>query len=220
MKLIFGFPMPIIFALLLNEIRNRYFKRAVQSISYFPHFLSWVVLNGIFVQLLSPTTGPSAAIFRYFGGTPIYWLGDPDYFRGILVITSIWKTVGWSSIVYLAAIVGVDPQLHEAAIVDGANRFKRIIHVTLPCITPTITIMFIFAAGNLIKDDFDQIFNMYNSAVMGVADVLSTYTYRTGMENFQFSIATAAGLFQNIIAFILVLLANYFAKRFSEYGIW
>ncbi len=219
-KLVFGFPAPIIFALMLNEIRVTIFKKTVQTISYFPHFLSWVVLGGLAMQFLSPSIGPINIVLQAIGLKPIYFLGDPGWFRSVLVATDIWKELGWGTIVYLAAISGVNPELHEAATVDGANRFHRIRYVTLPAMAPVITIMMIFMIGRLINDDFDQVFNLYNTAVMEVGDVMSTYTYRMGLVNMEYSIATAIGLFKNIIAFTLIIIANATAKKFSEYGLW
>ncbi|WP_245954371.1 ABC transporter permease [Paenibacillus flagellatus] len=219
-KLVFGFPAPIAFAILLNEIRLAVFKKAVQTISYFPHFLSWVVLGGLAMQFLSPSIGPVNIVLQAFGLQPIYFLADAGWFRSVLVATDIWKELGWGTIVYLAAITGVNPELHEAATVDGANRYHRIRFITLPAMAPVITIMLIFAIGRLINDDFDQVFNLYNPAVMEVGDVLSTYTYRMGLVNMEYSFATAVGLFKNVIAFALVLTANAAAKKFSEYGLW
>lgn len=219
-KLVFGFPAPIVFALLLNEIRLSIFKKFVQTISYFPHFLSWVVLAGLAIQFLSPSIGPVNLIMQMFGLKPIYFLGSAEWFRSVLVATDIWKELGWGTIVYLAAIAGVNPELHEAATVDGANRFHRMRYITLPAMAPVITIMLIFAVGRLVNDDFDQVFNLYNNAVMEVGDVLSTYTYRMGLVNMQYSFSTAVGLFKNVIAFVLVLTANALAKRYNEYGLW
>lgn len=219
-KLVFGFPAPIVFALLLNEIRVSLFKRTVQTISYFPHFLSWVVLSGLAIQFLSPSIGPVNILLQMLGFKPIFFMGNAEWFRSVLVVTDIWKELGWGTIVYLAAIAGVNPELHEAATVDGANRFHRMRYVTLPAMAPVITIMLIIAIGRLINDDFDQVFNMYNKAVMEVGDVLSTYTYRVGLENMQYSFSTAVGLFKNVIAFALVLSANAIARRINEYGLW
>jgi putative aldouronate transport system permease protein len=219
-KLMLGFPAPIIFAILLNEVRNQRYKRIVQTVSYLPHFLSWVILGGIFIQFLSPSDGPINILLKQLGFKPIYFIADVKWFRSILVTTSIWKDFGWSSIVFLAALSGINPELYEAAEIDGANRLQRIIHVTLPALTPVITIMLIFAIGKLITDDFDQIFNLYNPAVYKVGDVLSTYTYRVGLVQMRYSYATAVGLFKNIISFTLVLSANAVTKRINEYGLW
>lgn len=219
-KFLIGFPAPIIFSLLLNEVTNTKFKKTVQTISYLPHFVSWVVLGAILTQLLSPSTGPVNIVLKAMGMEPIYFLADSRYFRGVLVASHVWKSVGWGSIVYLAALTSSDQQIHEAAMIDGANRFQRIIKITIPEITPVITIMLILSVGSLINDDFDQIFNLYNSAVYDVGDVLSTYTYRAGLVNMEYSFATAVGLFKNIISVILVVSTNYICSRINDYGIW
>lgn len=219
-KLVFGFPAPIAFALLLNEIRQTVFKRFVQTVTYLPHFLSWVVLAGLAIQFLSPSTGPINLLLKAAGLDPIFFLGDPSWFRSVLVATDIWKELGWGTIVYLAALSGVNPELYEAASMDGANRYQRMRHITLPAMTPVITIMLIFAVGRLVSDDFDQVFNLYNTAVMEVGDVLGTYTYRMGLVNMEYSFATAIGLFRNVVAFVLIVSANAIAKRINEYGLW
>lgn len=219
-KLIFGFPAPIIFAVFLNEITNIRFKKTVQTISYLPHFLSWVVLGSVFLTFFGPSSGPIGEIQKALGLPQVYILGDPNYFRGFLVISHIWKSVGWGSIIYLAALAGIDTELYEAAQVDGATRFKRIIHITLPGLTPTITIMLILAIGQMLNDDFDQIYNLYSPAVYSVADVLSTYVYRIGLIDLNYSLATAAGLFKNIIAFALILSANAITQKINDYGLW
>ena len=219
-KLIFGFPMPIVFAMLLNELANKYFKRTIQTISYLPHFLSWVILAGVFMQILSPTTGAVNFVIKFFGGTPIYFLGDSRWFRFTLVITSIWKSIGWSSIIYLASITGINPELYEAAHIDGANRLQQAMKITLPSLAPVVSIMFIMNMGSLINDDFDQIFNLYNANVYDVADVISTYTYRQGLVSMKYSFSAAVGLFKNVVAFVLILITNVVTSRISEYGIW
>lgn len=219
-KLIFGFPAPIILAILLNELRIIPYKKAVQTISYLPHFLSWVILAAIFTQLLSPSTGALNILLTKLGFEPIFFLGDKSWFRSVLVFTSVWKGVGWGSIIYLASIAGINPEIYEAAIVDGAGRMRRIWHVTLPGLTPVITILLIFAIGRLTLDDFDQIFNLYNPSVYSVGDVISTYTYRKGLIELQYSFSAAVGLFQNAISLVLIVLVNWVTKRFNEYGIW
>ena len=219
-KFAIGFPAPIIFSLILNEVTNSKFKKSVQTVSYLPHFVSWVVLGGILTQLLSPSTGPVNLIIKAFGGEPIYFLADSKYFRGVLVISHVWKSIGWGSIVYLAALTSSDQQVHEAAMIDGANRFQRIIKITIPEITPVITIMLILAVGGLINDDFDQVFNLYNTAVYDVGDVLSTYTYRAGLVDMEYSFATAVGLFKNIISVTLVVGTNMICKKINDYAIW
>lgn len=220
LKLLVSFPAPIVFAILLSELSNATFKRVSQTISYLPHFLSWVVLSGIFIQLLSPTLGPFGAIFKALGGEMPYLMGSNRYFRGVLVATAVWKSFGWNSVVYFAAITNVNPELLEAAAIDGAGRFRRILHVTLPALTPVITLMLIMSVGTIVSDDFDQIFNLLNPAVKEVGDVLGTYIYHRGFENMDYSFATAAGLFQNVISFGLILIVNGAARRISDYGIW
>jgi putative aldouronate transport system permease protein len=179
-----------------------------------------VVLGGIFIQLLSPGSGPVNALIKGAGLDPIFFLGDPQYFRMTLVITSIWKGIGWGSIVYLAAITSVDRELYEAAVMDGANRLQMMWRITIPSIMPVVTIMFIFAVGGIVNDDFDQIFNLYNSAVFRVGDVISTYTYRRGLQNMEFSFGTAVGLFKNVIGFVLIIITNKLAAKFGDYGLW
>lgn len=219
-KLVWGFPVPIIFALLINELRSGLFKKITQTVSYLPHFISWVILGGLFLQFLSPSLGPINQILKALGASPIYFLADPAWFRSILVMTMIWKEMGWSSIIYLAALTGVEREVYEAALADGAGRFRRMWHVSLPALIPVFTIMLIFAAGSLIQDDFDQIFNLYNASVYRVADVLSTYTYRTGLVQMNYSFATAVGLFKNLLAFALVVLTNGIARKINDYSIW
>ncbi|MGD9155607.1 MAG: ABC transporter permease subunit [Bacillota bacterium] len=219
-KLIWGFTPPIIFALLLNEIRNATFKKITQTISYLPYFVSWVILGGLFIQFLSPSIGPVNIILKTLGIHPIYFLGDPKWFRTTLVVTDIWKSLGWGSIIYLASLSNIDAQMYEAAEMDGANRFQKMRYITLPSLAPVITIMLILAVGKLVNDNFDQIFNLYNPAVYRVGDVLGTYTYREGLENMSYSYATAVEFFKNVIAFALVIAANKVAGKINEYGIW
>jgi putative aldouronate transport system permease protein len=220
LKLIFGFPAPIIFALLLNEMRALRFKKLVQTLSYLPHFVSWVILGGLFMQFLSPSTGPINIVLKAMGLKSIYFLADKNWFRPVLILTSIWKGVGWGSIIYLASLSGIDPGLYEAADIDGAGRFRKAVSITLPSLIPVITIMFIFSVGSIVKDDFDQIFNLYNPAVYSVGDVLGTYTYRVGLVEMQYSFSTAVGLFTNVISFALIVLTNTITKRVNEYGLW
>lgn len=220
-KLIFGFPAPIALAILINEVGHKYFKKTVQSISYLPHFLSWVILGGIFLQILSPSTGIINEIIKFFGFKPVYFLADPKWFRSVVVVTKIWQGLGWGTIVYLASLSAIDPNLYEAAEVDGANRFQKMFHITLPSLVPVITIMLILHIGKLITDDFTQILNLLVSpTVYEVGDVLQTFIYRTGLMNMQFSFAAAVGLFRNIVAFILVIGANTIARKTNEYALW
>lgn len=220
-KLVFTFPAPILFALLLNEVRLLAFKKVVQTVTYMPHFLSWVVLGGVVMSFLSPSTGIVNGIITALGGKPIFFVGDPEWFRTVLVASAAWKELGWSAIIYLAALASVDTQQYEAAVLDGANRLKQTIHVTLPAMMPVISIMFIFAVGAIINDDFDQIFNLYNPAVYNVSDVIATYVYRMGLENMMYSFSTAVNLFKNAIAFALVIGTNYIVRKFnSDNSLW
>lgn len=219
-KLVAAFPAPIILAIILNEVRHLKFKKIVQTISYLPYFLSWVVLAGVFIQLFSPSTGTVNYILSLFGVKPIYFLGENAWFRPTIVATHVWKEIGWGSIVYLAAITGIDLSMYEAAICDGANRFQRMLYITLPSILPTITVLLILNLGHLLDAGFDQIFNLYNSAVYETADILDTYVYRLGVEDMNYDLATAVGLFKNGIGFFLVASANYISKKISNSGVW
>ena len=221
MKLIFTFPMPIILAVFINEIRNERMKKLFQTFSYLPHFISWVIAASLITELVS-LNGPINAIIEFFGGNPIFFRVSKEHFRGLLVVTDIWKGVGWGSIVYVAAITGIDQQLYEAARIDGAKKLQEIWHITLPSIRPTIITLFIFAVGGLMSAGFDQIYNLYSGAVYEVADVLDTFVYRNGIGDGNYSYATAAGLFQNVIGFALLIVTNFIVKKLSdgEEGIW
>lgn len=220
LNLLASFPAQIILALLLNELAHQRYKKVVQTFSYLPHFISWVTLSGLFIQLLSPSTGPFAAIARLFGQQPYYFMGEPGTFRGVLVVTNVWKSVGWGSIIFLAALAGVDQEMYEAALIDGATRFQRIWYITLPSIAPTITIMLILRSGSVLSDNFDQVYNMSNAAVHSVTNILGTMTYELGIKNMRYSQSTAIGLFRNVISFALVIFTNQVAKRVNDYGIW
>ncbi|MBR4539686.1 MAG: sugar ABC transporter permease [Clostridia bacterium] len=222
MKLLFGFPAPIILALMLNEVSHIRFKKTVQTITYLPHFLSWVVLAGMFQQLLSPNNGAVNSLLKQFFGVQesIYFLGNNKYFRGTLIVTDIWKNVGWSSILYLATISGIDPSLYEAATVDGASRWQCTRYITLPSLVSTIVIMLILSIGSIMDAGFDQVFNLYNSAVYQTGDIIDTYVYRYGLGDMKYSLATAVGLFKNVIAFVLVVGTNLITRKISGEGIW
>jgi len=219
-KMIFGFPAPIILALLLNELNNRYFKKFAQTVLYLPHFISWVTFAGIITTFLNPTTGVINDIIAYFGGRKIDFLAEKGMFRSILVITDIYKGMGWGTIVYLAAISGVDPELYEAAIVDGASRFKQVWHITLPSIRSVIVIIFILNLSNILNAGFEQVFMLYNPLVYEVGDIIDTYVYRKGMIDSNYSLSSAAGLFKNIVAFVLIISTNYVVKKLGEDGLW
>lgn len=219
-KLIFAFPAPIILALMLNEVRSLKFKKTVQTLTYLPHFISWVVLAGVVINFLSPSTGPISMISKAMGHDVIHLMGEKKYFRAVLIVSGIWKEVGWGTIVYLAALTNVDVQLYEAAVLDGAGRIRQTFSVTLPAIANVIIIMLILHVGRIINDDFDQIYNMYNPAVYSVADVMSTYIYKMGLEQAMYSFSTAIGLFKNVISFALVFMTNAISKKVSDYGLW
>ena len=219
-KLVFGFPAPIIVCLLLNEVRKVAFKRTIQTISYLPHFISWVVLAGIVIEILSPSRGSINYFLQLLGFEPVFFIADTRWFRFVLVGSAVWKEVGWQSIIYLAAVSGIDPELYDVADLDGAGRFRRIWSITIPSIIPIIIIMFIFAAGSIINDDFEQIFNLLNTNVLSVGDVISTYTYREGLQQMNYGYATAVGLFKNTIALILVTFTNYLSRKYSSASLW
>ncbi|GGD51863.1 ABC transporter permease [Paenibacillus nasutitermitis] len=219
-KLVFGFPLPIVLALLINEVRHMKFKKVVQTISYMPHFISMVVLSGLVTTLLSTDGGFVNAVLYKLGFEPIVFLSDTRYFRSIIVGSGIWKEVGWSSIIYLAAIASVDQQLYEAAKVDGASRLRQIWHITLPSISFIIVILFILQIGSVMDAGFEQIFLLYSPAVYQVADIIDTYVYRKGLIEVQYSFAAAVGMFKAVIAIILVVGTNYIAKKRGQEGIW
>ncbi len=220
-RIIFGFPAPILFAILLNELRTLTFKKVVQSVSYLPHFMSWVVLGGIVGNILSPSRGLIAVIYTLFdlGDAPLL-LMSRTAFRPVLIISGIWQSIGWGSIIYLAALSGIDPSLYESATVDGAGRLRMARHITLPSLIPVMTILLILRLGRILNAGFDQIFNLYNPAVYEVADIIDTYVYRVGILDRQYGFAAAAGLFKNVIGFALVFGTNAVIRKFSDYGIW
>lgn len=221
LRLAFAFPAPIILAILLNELQNLKCKKVVQSISYLPHFMSWVAIATIIVELLSPTRGVVAVIARWFNLREVpYIMVDKDLFRPMLVVTHIWKAVGWGTIVYLAAISSIDPTLCDVADMDGVGRFAKAWYITIPSIVPVIIVLFILSVGPLLNAGFDQIFNLYNPMVYEVADIIDTYVYREGLLGGRFGYGAAVGLFKNAIGATLVVGTNAIARRFSEYGIW
>ena len=220
MKIIVGMVVPIFVALMLNEIGSRKFKRTVQTVVYFPHFLSWVILGGVLMDVLSPSSGIVNDIIRLFGGTPIYFLGDKNWFPYTMVITAVWKNFGYDTIVYLAALTNVDRNLYEAAAMDGATRVKQTWHVTLPGILPIVTLMGVLNLGNILNAGFDQIFNLYSPSVYSTGDIIDTFVYRLGLEQAQFSVSTAVGLFKSVISIIMVSLSNYLAGRFANYRVF
>lgn len=219
LKIVIGFPAPIIFALMLNEIRNVRFKKINQIISYLPYFMSWVIVGSMIIEVFSPDRGIVNELIKMFGGKPIHFLADEKWFVPLLVVTDIWKSIGYGAIIYLAAMTGVNPALYEAADLDGASRMQKAWNVTIPSILPIILVMFILRLGSVLNAGFDQIFNLYNPKVYGVADIIDTYVYRVGLENFSMDYATAVGLFKNIIGLILVTSSNWIVKKFTNQSI-
>ena len=219
-KLLVCFPAPILLCLALNEISNYRFKKIAQSVSYLPHFVSWVVVSGIIIEFLSPSRGPINILLQNLGMEPIFFVAEPKYFRGVLVLSDLWKSVGWGSIVYLAAVTSVDPTLYEAAEMDGAGRIKKIIHVTIPALAPIITVMFIMESGKILNDSFEQVYNFLTPSTYAVGDVISTFVYRMGIQKMQYSFTTAVDLFKNIISFMLVVMKNYIARKTNDYALW
>jgi len=217
LKLFIGFPLPIIFALLLNELRNKRFKSVVQTISYLPHFLSWVILGGILTTWLSETGFLNDILIKTgLIKEGIAFLAYPKYFWGIVVISDIWKGLGWSSIIYLAAISSIDQEMYEAAEIDGVGRLKKIWHITLPCIMATITILFILAVGGLLNSNFDQILVLWNPLNSSHSNVIDIYTYHVAMRSMRFSYASAIGLFKSVVAFALLYGANQVTKKLND----
>ncbi|RAV16442.1 ABC transporter permease [Paenibacillus contaminans] len=219
-RLVFGFPAPIIVALLLNEIMNRAFKRTVQTVIYLPHFISWVILGGLLVNLLSTDGGVVNKVIEALGGSPIGFLSDDSHFRSTLVWSMIWKEFGWNTIIYMAALAGVNPQLYEAAVMDGANRWRRIWHITIPCIRSTIVILLLLRIGSMMEAGFEQIFVLYHTGVYSVSDIIDTYVYRIGLTEGRFSLAAAVGLFKSVINFVLLIVANKLARMMGEQGVY
>lgn len=216
-----GFPAPIIFALILNEMRLKRAKKVVQTVSFLPHFISMVALVTIVKEFLSPTLGLSADILEFFGKEPVYFLGEEKYFRTIMVFSGIWQETGYSAIVYLSALTSVDTNLYEAAMVDGANRRQRLWHITLPGIMPTIIVMLILRIGSLISTGYEKIYLLQNSINLNQSEVISTYVYKQGLLKMDYSTGTTAGLFNSVVALVLVYTANKISKRYSDSaGIW
>jgi len=218
--LVVGFPAPIILALMINEVRNNYFKRTVQTIVYLPHFISTVVVAGMIIAFLSPRSGIINTIIVALGGKPIHFLQEPGWFRTIYVWSGVWQGAGWGAIVYIAALTSIDPQLYEAAIVDGASRWKQLIHITIPSIMPTIIIMLILRMGSMLSVGYEKIILLYNPITYETADVISTYVYRRGIQGAEYSFSTAVGLFNSLVNFIMLTVFNAISRRISEISLW
>ncbi len=215
-----AFPIPIVFALLVNEVQSKWFKKSVQSITFMPYFLSTVVLVGILISFLSPSTGLVNQIIRLFGGEPIYFMTEPQMFKTIYVASDIWQNMGFSSVLYIAVLAGVDKHLYEAAMIDGASKFKRMIHVAIPCLIPTAIIMLIFQFGSIMDIGFEKIFLMQNDLNRTASSVISTYVYEVGLLGSQYSFSAAVGVFNSVINFFLIIVVNQIAKRVSGTSLW
>lgn len=214
-----SFPIPIIIALMLNEVKSLRYKKFVQTVIYAPHFLSTVVVVGMLLLFLK-TDGLINQVVRLFGGTPIDFISEPGWFKSLYVFSDVWQTMGWSSIIYIAALAAVDPAQHEAAMIDGASRFQRIIHINIPAIMPTIVILFILNAGSVMAVGFEKVYLMQNQLNMSASDVISTFVYRSGILEAQYSFSAAVGLFNSIINFIMLIMVNQIAKKVNETSLW
>lgn len=219
-ELAVGFPLPIILALAFNEAKNGFFKRSVQTVTYAPHFISVVVMAGIIITFLSPSTGILVHILEFVGIEPAAFLTDPKWFKTVYVLSGVWQSTGWGTIIYLAALAAVDPQLHEAAIMDGASRFQRIVNINIPAIIPTITILLILNLGGILGVGFEKILLLQNPLNMEASDVISTFVYRSGLLDAQYSFSTAVGLFNSVVNAILLIAVNQIARRTSETSLW
>lgn len=220
LDLLVGFPAPIILAIILNEVRNKYFKRLTQTIAYLPHFLSWIIISGLALQVFAPSTGLVNLALNSLGFQSQPFLNNPRMWVAVYVLLGVWQSVGWNTIIYLAAITGINTELYEAAEVDGAGRFRKIWHITLPGLRPTIIVLLILSLGRMLGIEFDRPFSLQNNLVKSVSNVLSTFVYTNGIRGLQISMTTAVGLFQSVVNIIFLTAANFFAKRMGEQGIW
>ena len=220
LKMIFTFPLPIVFAIMLNEMGSYHFKKLVQTCSYLPHFVSWVILANIITNILG-ANGIFNTVRSAMGATDtVLPMTMPGIFRQLLIGTDVWKEFGYNAVIYLAALTGISPSLYEAAAIDGASRWKRVWHITIPGLVPTIVLLTTLAMGNVLNAGFDQVFNMYNQLVIETGDIIDTYVYRIGITNMQFSLATAAGLFKSVVSFVLVVTSYVCAYKFADYKIF
>jgi putative aldouronate transport system permease protein len=220
MKMAAGIVVPVTFALLLNEARSRLFKRSVQTIIYFPHFLSWIILSGILIDILSPSSGIVNEALGLLGIPPVYFLGDAHWFPFTMVISDTWKEFGYGTIVYLAALAGINPSLYEAAAMDGAGRLRQTISVTLPGLLPMIVLMSVLSLGNVLNAGFDQIYNLYSPQVYQTGDIIDTLVFRIGVENANYGVATAVGLFKSVVSFVMIGASYLLAYRLTNYRIF
>ena len=220
LKIVMNLACPVILAILMNELKNVGMKKCVQTVVYLPHFLSWVILSGVLVDILSPSEGIVNKVITMFGGDPIFFLGNEKIFPYVIVITNTWKEVGWQTIIYLAAISGIDPTLYEAAIMDGAGRFRQVINITIPCIMGTIILLLVLSLGSILNAGFDQIFNLYSPQVYATGDIIDTMVYRLGLVDAQFGPSTAMGLFKSVISLIFVVASYYLADKWAGYRVF
>lgn len=219
-KMIGGVVVPVTFALLLNEIQRSGIKRTYQTMVYLPNFLSWVILSGILVDILSPSSGIVGQMFQALGIKAPFFLGDPKWFPVTMVVTDIWKGFGFGSVIYLSALTGIDPALYESASIDGAGRLRQTWHITLPGILSTVVLMTVLSMANILNGGFDQIYNMYSPAVYSTGDILDTFVYRLGIENAQYAMSTAAGLFKSGVSFVFIVASYWLADKFAGYRIF
>lgn len=219
-KIVFSIIVPLIFALMLNEVRRRAFRGVIQTIVNFPHFLSWVILSGILIDILSPSDGIVNTIIKFFGADPIYFLGHKSWFPATLVLSETWKEFGYGAIIFLAALTAIDPELYQAAEVDGASRWQQTLYISLPGISGTIVLVAVLSLGNILNAGFEQVFNLYSPQVYETGDILDTLVYRIGIEQAQYSVATAVGLFKSVVSFILLSISYWLAYRFTDYRIF
>jgi len=220
LDLVIGFPAPIILALLLNELPFKRFKRFTQTVAYMPHFLSWIIIAGMALHLFAPTSGLINIILNRLGHNSIPFLNEPVHWVWTYVFLGIWQSVGWNTIIYLAALTAINPELYEAAAIDGAGRLKSIWHITLPGLRPTIVVLLILSLGRFLSSEFDRPYALGNALVNNVSNVIAIFVYNYGIRGLQFSLTTAVGLFQSVVCVIFLFLANAFAKRIGERGIW
>ena len=220
MKILFGFIVPLTVALSLNELGSLGFKKAVQTIIYLPHFLSWVILSGILIDILSPSSGILNLALQWFGMKPVFFLGNNATFPAVLVVSEVWKEFGFTTVIYMAALTGIDPALYEAATIDGAGRWRRMGSVTIPCISSTIILMAVLSLGNVLNAGFDQVFNLYSPVVYQSGDILDTFVYRLGLLDAQYGVASAVGLFKSVVSFVFIGLSYRLAYKLADYTIF
>lgn len=220
LKMIGNLILPVLIALLLNEVRSKIYKKTVQTVLYLPHFISWAALAGIFIDILSPSGGIVNQMLQLFGMKPVFFLGNSSVFPYTMVVSDIWKELGWGMIVYLAAITGVDPTYYEAAKIDGAGRLKQTLYVTIPCILPIVILMMVLSVGNVLQAGFEQVYNLYSPQVYSTGDIIDTFVYRIGVIDTRFDLATAVGLFKSVISFILIMVGYKLADKIAGYKVF